>query len=168
MKRKSVTVEKSGTRQEPRPTVKTLDELLAITQKEFACVFKVDGHEVSISLRRLAPAEEEAAKQIIRQVEAPPVLDKQTGAVIGYNEQDPKYRTELEAALLSSRAFVIYHGCPEIKAKRPDLKSVKDITEYVQGILTDTILATLCATIQKGGFDLADRVNFSSKPDSES
>ena len=105
----------------------------------------------------------EQANDILRTPQPP--FDKVRG---DYDYLNQNYLKARDKAEREARAVIIYCGCEAISKIKPGLPNKTEIYHFIQSLLPETVLEIIALTIQKGGVDLPERVNFSSTAASES
>jgi len=137
--------------------IDSLEQLQALVDAPLECVFKLDGKPVSVMCRRVTQDVDEQIRALQRKAQPPYIKERND-----YDNYNERYLFERDQNQKTARSLLVYTGCPAISAKKPGLTNASDIHRFVKTILTETILELISLTIQAGGMELVERVNFTS------
>ncbi|MHB9006537.1 MAG: hypothetical protein ACYDC1_06355 [Limisphaerales bacterium] len=131
------------------PTLAQLEEMLR-APRTVTIRFDDGRPEVRLNVRSLTPAESEAVNLELRRVMVPMVQDAQGKPTSVPDKYNPEYLSALRRADLTARGVACYYGCEMIRSARPGLRDAVEITQYVQGLLTEPVLDLLYVGIVGG------------------
>jgi len=137
--------------------IESFDQLKKLCDEPVLCRFELDGKLIELPVKRLTAGIKEQVGDILRAPQPP--FDKARG---DYDYLNPNFLKARDKAEREARAVVIYYGCDAIAKQKPGLPNKNEIYNFVQSLLPETVLEIVALTIQKGGVDLPERVNFSS------
>jgi hypothetical protein len=137
--------------------IESLEQLQVLVDAPLECVFKLDGRPVSVTCRRVTQDVDEQVRALQRKAQPPYIKERND-----YDNYNERYLFERDQNQKAARSLLVYTGCPTIAAKKPGLTNAADIHRFVKTILTETILELIALTIQAGGMELVERVNFTS------
>lgn len=143
--------------------IESLDQLKTLCDEPVLCRFELDGKTVELPVKRLTAGIKEQVNDILRGPQPP--YDKVRG---DYDYLNPVYLKSRDKAEREARAIIIYYGCDTISKQKPGLPNKNEIYNFIQSLLPETVLEIIALTVQKGGVDLPERVNFTSTAASES
>jgi hypothetical protein len=143
--------------------VEHLDQLQALVDRPVMCRFALDQQEVELPCKRLTAEMDEVVRGLKRQAQPPFIKDR--GDYDYTNQAYLKLREENER---KARSLLVYWGCPAVAAKKPGLTNQEEIHKFVREILAENILEMISLTVQGGGLDVTQRVNFTSPGNLES
>lgn len=150
--------------------IESFGQLAALVERPVNCYFTLDGPDgrqvVELPCRRLNEEVRDRVAAILRK--ATPPMKRSALGKEEPNFDDKNYLADVERNEKVARALVIYWGCPAIAAEKPGLIDDEAIYQFIRPLLTEPLKELIALTIQKGGLDRADRVNFYSPPGSES
>ena len=148
---------------EPAPTgplkVATLAELSAIIDKPLTVEIDWMGKAIQLEARRLTPAESAMLTEIMDEA-IPPIVKGRT-----MDEDRPDYANadfikKKGVVAVEARAMAIYWCVKMFREAKPDLKNRKEITDFVQGQLNESVHRALWQAISEPGVKNAALVNF--------
>ena len=137
--------------------IESLDQLKKLCDEPVLCRFFLDGNTIELPVKRLTAGIKEQVNDILRAPQPP--FDKARG---DYDYLNPAYLKSRDKAEREARAVIIYYGCDAISKQKPALPNKAEIYNFVQSLLPETVLEVIALTVQKGGVDLPERVNFTS------
>ena len=143
--------------------IETFEQLKSLCDEPLLCRFELDGKIIELPVKRLTAGIKEQAAEILRAPQPP--FDKVRG---DYDYLNPAFLKARDKAEREARAIIIYYGCEAVSKQKPGLPNRTEIYNFVQSLLPEMVLEMIALTIQKGGVDLAERVNFTSTAASES
>ena len=144
----------------PKP-VGSLQEIQRLVESPIHIECDYEGKVFLIEARKLRPNEMAVIDEIVDSVVPPMISIGKSGEDLRPNESDPEFVRKKARAQIEARAYAVYWACPIFQAERPKLDG-KELVEFVQSKLTDTILSAIYRAVTRGGTELAALVNFTS------
>lgn len=156
-------VEQAARLTEPRvKRVTSLTELDALCRQPVTVRIPLaSGDEViEIEARRLTPAESAKVNLEMRRA-LPKIIPGDKPGQERFDLSDPTYFERDQTAKRRARALAVYLGVPLFRDEKPNLSNIDDITDYVQGKLTEEILTILfMAIVPSFAQEVQEAVNF--------
>ena len=145
----------------PVPTgpLTSLAEIQKLCSNTRDVVFELNGRECRLPVRQLTPAEEARVSEVINSV-MPSIIKGKTPDDDRVDYTNPEFIKRKNEAAVKGRALALYWAVPAFQEARPGLTDEKQITDYIQGQLNETVLNLLNQAAREGGVTLAEVVNF--------
>lgn len=118
-----------------------------------------DERSFTVTARRLRPKEEAELRNLI-DVVVPPFIKGAKAEDDRPNFNDPDYILRKNQVENETRAMAIYWCVPIFSEEKPGLTNRKEICDFVNSKLNDTLLNVLFLAVREGGVSLAELVNF--------
>ena len=154
------------TKDSKKPEAKTkqtpltsLADLQALCSQKQRVEFVFNDQQCALEVRRLTPAEEAKIAEIIELV-TPPVIKGRVPEEDRVDVTNPDYIKRKTDSAIKARAQALYWSVPCFSESKPGLTDLGDITTFVQGQLTESILDVLWKATRQGGVAMAELVNF--------
>lgn len=160
--KESQTVASDATERKPAPKpITSLAELNALCQQKQKVEFDFNGSQCALEIRRLTPAEQSKIVEIVESV-VPPIQKGRTPEEDRVDTFDATFRAKKAEAATKARSLALYWAVPAFREVKPDLRDPGEITNFIQGQLTEPILNVLWNATQQSGItgDVASLVNF--------
>ena len=142
-----------------KPPVTSLADLQQMCAKTRRVEFIFEGNPCAFDVRRLTPTEEARLGSIITEIQ-PPMIKGNIPENDRIDFMSADFMKRKAGAEIQVRAIGLYLCVPEIAAGKPNLTDANQITEYVQGLLTQPILDVLWKGVRDSGVTLAELTNF--------
>jgi hypothetical protein len=143
--------------------VEHLDQLQSLVDKPVFCQFTLDAQEIELPCKRLTAEMDEEVRKLKRLAQPPFLKDRND-----YDYTNAAYLKTRDENDRKARSLLVYWGCPAVAAKKPGLTNQEEIHKFVRSILAENILEMIALTVQAGGMEVTQRVNFISPGNSES
>jgi hypothetical protein len=128
----------------PIKSLAQLDQLLR-EPRRVTIDFGPEREPLVVEVFRLRPRDAERVAVEMRG--AVPDIIKDANGETRYDMTKPGYLEKKREAEVRARAVAVYCGCPLLQEAAPGLRDAREITDFVQGQLTDSVLDALQAAI---------------------
>jgi hypothetical protein len=139
--------------------VTSLAEIQKLSTARKKVEFKLGEQTCSLEMRTLTPAEEARISDIVDAV-TPPLVKGNMPEQDRIDTTNSDYIKRKTAAAIQARSQALYWAYEAFQQAKPGLTDLGQVTEFVQGQLTEPILNVLWTDTRKGGIDFVELVNF--------